>query len=45
MLISYANMQISMTGIFSVNALGHRNTLAKFQAKILQEKSSMKVYS
>ena len=34
-LINSANIQISMTGKSYVNVLGHRNTLAKFQTKIL----------
>ena len=30
---------------YMFNVLGHENTLAKFQTKILWNKSSMKVYS
>ena len=34
-LINYANMQIIKMGKLYVNVLRHRNTLAKFQTKIL----------
>ena len=37
-------MHVSMMGQLYVNILGHRNTLAKFQIKILLDKSGMKVY-
>ena len=33
LLINYATMQISFTGKFYINDLGHRKTLTKFQIK------------
>ena len=34
-LINHANVRISVTGKLYVNVLGHKNTLAKFQTKLL----------
>ena len=38
-------MQIAMMGELCVNVLHHKNTLKKLKTKILQNKTSMTVYS